>query len=262
MKKSLFAILCMLSLATITTNANAQFSIGVKGGLSIPNLSSGGSNSNPLNSGYSSRLGPDAAVYFEYHFSNFFSLQPEIEYSSQGGKKNGLQAYPTPEQVTPLFPPGQAPAYLYANFKNETKLNYIMIPVLAKIGFDLGENFRLYIDLGPYIGFLASAKQVTSGTSLVYADAGGQMPLSPQTQSFDATTDVKSSINSTNFGLEGGVGLAYVFGRNSVFIEGGGNYGFKNIQKYSADGDNKTGAATIMVGYAMRFVKTSHKAEK
>ncbi|MGZ3833046.1 MAG: outer membrane beta-barrel protein, partial [Mucilaginibacter sp.] len=97
--------------------ANAQnFYLGVRGGISIPNLTAGGSNQNPLNTGYSSRLGPDAGAFAEFKFSNLFSLQPMIEYSSQGGKKNGMQAFPTPAQFAAFFDPRPAPTYLYANY--------------------------------------------------------------------------------------------------------------------------------------------------
>ncbi len=52
-----------------------------------------------------------------------------------------------------------------------------------------------------------------------------------------------------NVGLEGNVGFMYRKGRHNIFIEGGGNYGFLNIQKGSANGKNNTGAATLAVGY-------------
>lgn len=42
---------------------------------------------------------------------------------------------------------------------------------------------------------------------------------------------------------------------NSIFIEGGGNYGFLNIQKGSQNGTNNTGAATAVVGYRYWFHK-------
>jgi hypothetical protein len=74
-----------------------------------------------------------------------------------------------------MYPPGQAPPYLYADYKSEAKLNYLMIPLLAK------------------------------------------------------------------------------FGLNNIFIEGGGNYGFLNIQKGSQNGKNNTGAATAVVGYSHWF---------
>ncbi|MEI9934607.1 MAG: porin family protein [Ferruginibacter sp.] len=223
--------------------ASAQIALGIKGGLSIPNLSSG-SSSNPLNSGYSSRLGFDGAVFADFHISRLFSIQPQIEYSSQGGKKDGMQAFPNPY--------GPTPPYLYANYNSETKLNYLLIPVLAKFKFNLGGGFKLYAMAGPNVGFLLSAKQVNSGTSPIYADPQGQQVLSPSA-SFDTTENVKSSLQSTNYGIEGAIGISYAFGNSNVFIEGGGNYGFVTIQKDAADGQDKTGAASVLVGYSYKL---------
>jgi hypothetical protein len=232
----LLAIFCNLS-------SKAQITVGIKGGLSIPNLTSG-STSNPLNSGYSSRIGPDAAVFADFHIAGIFSIQPQIEYSSQGGKKDGLQAFPNSS--------GAGPTYFYANYNSETKLNYLLIPVMAKVHFKLGEKFKFYVIAGPQVGFLLSAKQVNSGNSPIYADPEGTTPISPAT-SFDTTANVKNSLHSTNFGVEGALGFSYAIGNSSVFIEGGGNYGFINIQKNSADGENNTGAASVTVGYAYTF---------
>jgi hypothetical protein len=45
-------------------HAQAQdIAVGVRGGISIPNLSASGSEQNPLNTGYSSRLGPEFGIY-------------------------------------------------------------------------------------------------------------------------------------------------------------------------------------------------------
>ena len=217
-------------------------------------MSSGGSEQNPLNTGYKSRLGPDAAIFVAYKFSKAFSIQPIIEYSSQGGKKDGLQAFPTPGDLALYFQSQgqQAPTYLYANYKSEAKLNYLMIPVLAKFGWNFNHSspFRIYIDAGPFVGFLLSAKQVTSGSSNIYADAQGQQPLPVGEQPFDTTQNIKSQLNSINFGVEGNVGLSYRTGKGKVFIEGGANYGFLNIQKGTVNGKNNTGAATVTLGYA------------
>ena len=46
-----------------------NFTLGARAGISIPNLSAKGSENNPLNTGYKSRLGPDAGIFGEYHFS-------------------------------------------------------------------------------------------------------------------------------------------------------------------------------------------------
>ncbi|MEJ0101012.1 MAG: porin family protein, partial [Bacteroidota bacterium] len=235
-----------------------QIAIGARGGLSIPNLSSGGSNENPLNTGYSSRLGADAALFAEFKFSELFSLQPMIEYSSQGGKKNGFQALPTPPQMAALFPPGQAPLYLYADYKSEAKFNYLMIPVLAKFGWNFNKTspLRVYADAGPFVGFLLSAKQVTSGNSPLYVDDKGQQELPAGSQSFDNTQDIKDQIHKTNFGVEGNIGLNYrIDHASNLFIEGGFNYGFLNIQKGTANGKNNIGAATVTLGYSYWFKK-------
>ena len=93
MKNYLIKIASLLLFTCLCHYANAQFNGGIKGGMSIPNLSSGSDN-NPVSTGYSSRLGGAAALFVEYELSRKISLQTQLEYSAQGGKKNGLQAIP------------------------------------------------------------------------------------------------------------------------------------------------------------------------
>jgi Outer membrane protein beta-barrel domain len=237
-----------------TTASAQQIDLGVRGGISIPNLTAGGSEENPLNKGYSSRQGPDFGILGEYHISKLFSIEAMISYSSQGGKKNGLQAFPVPPDKAPMLPPGTT--YLYADFKSQAKLNYLMVPILAKFGWNLGPKspLRLYVDAGPFFGFLLSGKQdITGGTTTIFLDEKATQPLGQQ--DFNQKVDIKDQLNTFNFGVSGNVGLAYLFGRNQVFVEGGGNYGFLNIQKGSANGKNNTGAATASIGYAYRIRK-------
>jgi hypothetical protein len=256
MKKSIFFLL-FNSLVFFCSTAIAQsFSLGARGGISIPDLTAGSGNQNPLNTGYSSRLGPEAAVFVDFKFSKLFSLQPMIEYSSQGGKKDGLQGFTTPGALAALFPPGQAPDYLYADYKSEAKMNYLMIPVLAKFGKNMGRSpWRIYIDAGPFVAFLLAAHQVTGGESQFYLDPAGKEALPAGQQSFDNTQDIKDQLHTTNVGVEGNVGLNYRCGSSNFFIEGGGNYGFLNIQKSAQNGKNDTGAATATIGYSYRFGK-------
>lgn len=241
----------ILTVFSIILGCNAavlaqKYELGIRAGLSIPNLTAGGGNQTPLSKGYGSRLGPDLALLAEFEFSRSFSLQPMFEYSSQGGKKKGLQAFTTPQELVAMFPAGQAPPYLYANYKSEAKLNYLMLPVLAKFGKDFkNAAWRIYADAGPFVALLVSAHQVTGGQSQFYLDAAGTQPLPGGAQSFDHTENIKSDLRRFNVGLEGNIGLSY----KNVFIEGGGNYGFINIQKNALDGKNNTGAAVITIGY-------------
>jgi hypothetical protein len=248
-------ILVFLStLLFIAVAAGAQnLSIGAKGGISIPNLTAGSGNQNPINTGYSSRFGPDGALFAQWQFSPLFSLQADIEYSSQGGKKNGLQAINTPDQIAAMFPPGQAPAYLYARYNSEAKMNYLMLPILAGFGWNISKSpWRIYASFGPFVSLLVSAHQVTSGNSPFYSDAAGENQISPS-QSFDNNQNIRGQLHRLNGGLEGDVGVKYRFAHCAVFIEGGGNYGLFNIQKNAADGKNETGAASIVLGYAYNF---------
>ena len=255
MKKSSFSLLLAgFSLFSFITHAQ-DFTIGARCGISIPNLTAGG-NQTPLNTGYSSRLGPDAAVFAEFKYSTLFSIEPMIEYSSQGGKKDGMQAFTTPDAITAMYPPGQAPKYLYADYKSEAVMNYLMIPILAKFNWNINKSpWRVYVDAGPFAGFLLSAKQITSGESQFYTSLS-QLEVIPGGQhSFNNTQDIKDQLYTFNIGVEGNIGVNYHFGHSNIFIEGGGNYGFLNIQKGTQNGKNNIGAATSAIGYSYQFGK-------
>lgn len=243
---------CMSVLFFVSTVTAQKNYFGVKGGISIPNLTANSSEQNPINTGYCSRLGPDFAVFFEMEMNKTFSIMPSLEFSSQGGKKNGFQAFTTPDAYAAYFPPGQSPSYLWANYKSEAKMNYLMLDALFKFNWRLGAKslYSFYVDAGPFGALLLSAHQVTSGSGMIYADEQMQQPLTPGPQSFDNKEDIKNDLHKGNFGIAGDLGIALNLKSGKLFLEGGGNYGFLNIQKASENGKNQTGAATVRVGYA------------
>jgi hypothetical protein len=252
MKKSIYPFLLMILTMLFTGKIQAQnVTIGGRAGISIPNLTATGSDNNPINTGYSSREGLNAAVFADFRISKLFSLRPMLEYSSEGGKKDGFQAFPNPSGT---------PADLYATFKSAAKFNYLMIPVLAEFGWNLKAQspWRLYVNAGPYVSFLVSAHQVTSGSSIAYLDPAMQQPVSP-VESFDDNNNIKSEIHKVDAGLEGNLGISYHFRRTSLFVEGGGHYGFLNIQKGTANGKNQVGAGTAVIGYGYSLFKNKHK---
>ncbi|MDP4291369.1 MAG: porin family protein [Bacteroidota bacterium] len=243
----LFGTLITLLLLSGTIYAQ-PVTVGIKGGFSIPDLSAG-ANQNPINSGYSSRFGPDFSVYGEYHVSKIFSFSLGVEYSSQGGKKNKFQAYTTPSELASIV----TTPYLYADFKSEAKFNYLLVPVLARYYRELNYSgsTKFYVAVGPFAGFLLNAHQVTSGSSVIYLDAGKTMPLSPDPQSFDDNSNIKSDLYHFNLGVDGFLGISHDLSRrHTIFIEVGGNYGFLSIQKNAENGKNYTGAGVMTIGYA------------
>jgi hypothetical protein len=248
----------LFTLFVTRTNAQDQRNyLGLKGGISIPNLTANGSQENPINTGYGSRFGPDFGIFLETGITKTFSIMPSIEFSSQGGKKNGFQAFTTPDGYAALFPPGQVPPYLYADYNSEAKMNYLMLVALGKFNWALGSKspYSIYFNAGPFGALLISAHQVTSGSSEIYADPQMQQPVSPGPESFDNKQDIKADLHKGNFGIEGDLGFAYSLKNGKIFLEAGGNYGFLNIQKGTADGKNRIGAATVRVGYECRLKK-------
>ncbi len=235
-----------------SVNLKAQINLGVQGGMSVPDLSGG---TNEISQGYTSRLAPSFGILGNYKLNNNFYIQAEINFDGQGGQRNGIQ--PITSSDIPIQPPN---GYFYANFKNVSVLNYLEIPITIKYVFG-NSLLKYFVDAGPYFGYLLSAKEVTSGMSTIYIDKNGSPLLIPapptyQTeepvppQSFDATTDVYSSLNKINAGLTGGFGILYpISSSQGIILELKGMYGLTVIQKYSADGKSHTGNLVVEAGY-------------
>lgn len=228
------------------------FRLGVKGGVSIPNLKS--SSSNPVSRGWSSIQGPYFGIVAEYKISNLLYMQSEINYASQGGKKSGLQAISS-KPYTSFFPPDvDVPKYFYAVFSNKVHLNYLELPILLKLEYPVSDKIGIFINGGPYFGYLISAKNISSGNSNVYFDEQLTQPALPASADFGATTNVINDINRFNVGIQGGLGISLLLRNESkFFLTAGGNYGFKPIQKDKANGQSNTGAATIILGYLIKL---------
>ena len=249
----LLASSVVFSLAQSSSDKNeSKLTLGAFGGLNIPKLTGGGGN--PLSENWSSRAGGAGGLTFTLNTSTHFALSVDLLYSSEGGQRNGMQALDG-SSFNPQVPAG---TYFYADYKNESILNYLEVPLMAKYSFSLSKSSRLYLDLGPYVGFLMNAKQKTSGSSVVYADLAGTQAVSvdPQTgqvfpASFEANTDITNQINSVNFGLTGGIGISQTVGFGEVILNVRGAYGLNNIQKYSQDGKNHTGNLLISLGYSI-----------
>jgi hypothetical protein len=232
--------------------AARDISVGVKGGLSVPNLTAGGSGT-PLSSGYSSRKGADFGIFAQNDFTKTFGVSVGLEYCAEGGKKEGFQAMSVPAEYKAYLPADTK--YLYADYKSEVKLDYLLFPVLARAGWNpvSESSFRIYAALGPFFGLLVKAEQITSGSGMIYMDKERTTPITAQPVSFNKTTDIKSELRRYNIGVIGLAGVSYVIGQFSVFIEGGGNFGFIHIQKDASNGTNYIGAAVISTGVAYKI---------
>ncbi|MDR0272550.1 MAG: PorT family protein [Clostridiales bacterium] len=280
----------VISVLTVCGLFAQDVKFGIKGGMNLPNIMSGGT-STPVSEGYKSRMAAGWGIFTELQVTPPFSLRLGVEYSGMGGKKDGMQAMPTQRLLSEMasgmagmmgMTPEQemafgmlastTPQYYYANLKNTVKFDYVMIPVWAQYGWDVGQSpWRVYVNAGPFVSFILSGKQVSKGTGRLFSDASGattlwdnvpeqakeviasQFPAIAGTLGGDVrfgTTNVTGELRGANFGVSGNVGLRYQHNRNYFFIEAGGNYGFIAVQQNDANGNNRIGAASIMLGYA------------
>jgi hypothetical protein len=247
MKKISAVLFVVVFLTTLAFAQESKSSIGIIGGLNLPRLSGG--NNNELSRDYTSRSGAAFGVTCSFYLGSNFSLRIDALYSSEGGKRNGIQAFDA-SSVNPQAPTG---TYFYADYKNESILNYIEIPILLKYSIPLNKTLKFYIDFGPYAGYLMNAKEKTSGSSLIYGDRAQTLLLLDVPMAFDANTNITSDINKLNIGLTGGGGLSQKVGDSEVFFDVRGAYGLNVIQKYSANGASHNGNLLMALGYAIRF---------
>lgn len=278
MKSTSALKLLVLSVFLISQVSIAQVKIGAKVGYSVGRLTD--NTDNIYTEDYESSSGVDFGVLVEYPVSDLFSLQMEVLYTQRGGQREGMQPIPTASLSSfgsleefnyMLSLQGKGPVSdsepMYADFKNVSDLNYIEIPVMGKLGW--GDTWRFYVEAGPYIGFLVSSDQTTSGTSLITLDAAGKDPLvvinpnfdgNPSNgplwvpvppQSFDAETNTKSDLNTYNLGFHAGAGLIRKLSeKHEVFLGFRGSWGSIPIQKDKVFGESHIGGLVFSLGYA------------
>lgn len=268
--------------------------LGLRGGLAVPNIVAG--SDNPLSDGYSSRFAGCGGIFTEIGLNNTFSVRFGVEYSGQGGKRNGIQAMSSSQLFTDMAAQmgasmpteivaalgeiaANTPPIFYADVNNTVKFDYLMIPLSLQASKSIGNSpYRIYVNAGPFVSFLMSGEQASKGSSKIYlskdksVDLWSNIPLEKQ-QMLGAipqlasvlengtefgTSDITSEIRPVNVGVQGNIGFSYQCGNSSrFFIEAGGNYGFLRIQKNKENGDNSIGSANVVIGYSFKIASLS-----
>ncbi|RNC87133.1 MAG: PorT family protein [Winogradskyella sp.] len=194
MKKILFIAVFV----AITINISAQsdkgdFTIAPQIGLNLSNYSSSENLSNKI------RVAFNAGVIGEYYFSDRWSLRTGVLYDSKGTKVevNGQDFI--------------------------DKLNYIAVPLHANWHF--GSNRNWFLNFGPTLGFLASAK--------------GDTPT--------GEIDIKDVTNSFDIGLGFGIGYKFNIDENTEFyVHYQGYNGFISVNdSFPFNINNATSALNI-----------------
>lgn len=253
-----------------TQESKSPIKIGAKIGFSLGKLSN--ATSNIYTQDYESIGGIDWGFTIEFPGTERISIQTEINFTHRGGKRTGLQPVSGNElsdQLNLFLPFLGMPLItdenpLYANFENESDLNYLEMPVLVKFGW--GSDFRFYTEVGPYLGILLNATQHTRGSSQFYFDSqatnaifvpnpSGQPPfIELPAQSLDVDTKIKDDLRTVNFGGIVGIGIIKSTGENSeIFLDARASYSFGAIQFNEVFGKSHIGGIIFSIGYAYKL---------
>ncbi|QBA63755.1 porin family protein [Muriicola soli] len=188
-----FSVLAATALLTSCATCNW----GIKAG---PNFASvGGDDTDDLDS----RFGVFFGAYTECMILDTFSVQPELIFSQQGADYTESEG-----------------------FDGTFKFNYLNLPVMGK----LYVNDGLFVEAGPQIGYLLSAKEEFESMSLSGED------------------DIKDDIKNIDFGANVGLGYQFDSGLN---IGARYNFGIANINDFadSSDFSNTNNVFSFAVGF-------------
>ena len=137
MKKKILLISLAILTLTITVKSQEKIQFGIKGGINFTNMTS----DILIEKEY--KIGFHIGILSEITFGDKFSLQPEILYSTYGAK-------------------GKAIMIGGPSITTEYKLDYIQIPILAKIYLYKG----LSLEIGPSFNFLVNDKKIRESNTI------------------------------------------------------------------------------------------------
>lgn len=207
MKKLFIAAVAVMAFGV----SNAQdIKYGAKVGLNVATLNGDVEDAKSL-------IGAHLGGFVEIKINEKFAFQPELLYSMQGAKSEYSESEPD---------------YSY-NAEEKYKLGYLNLPLMAKYF----ATEKLFIEAGPQIGFLMSAKYEFEETETFMGE----------TDSFSGDADVKDNLKSIDFGFN--FGLGYEFTEN-VFASARYNVGLSDINDLEGSSAKiQNGVLQVSVGY-------------
>lgn len=190
--------------ATFTTNAQ----VAIKAGINYASISESATEPTYDDIERVSVVGAQAGLAFDLNLSEVFTIQPEILYIQKGGKST-YKLDDNNKIVDRIY------------------LNYIEVPVLAKLKFYGDEGSGFYFVAGPFAGLALSGRQERETTLL------GVTTESDRTFTFD-NDDPDERERRLDWGMSFGGGVKF----NAFLIDLRYNLGINNILDADADNEN------------------------
>jgi hypothetical protein len=226
MKKSLRLLLqIVLGLFVFSSASHAQLSVGLRGGVNFANLNLEGQDE--LSFKPKTRL--NFAVLFNIPLSNTTSIQIEPGFSQRGGRLDN-----TAEGIVNNIP-------FLVESKGKLSINYIEMPVLFQYKPKIG-NLEGIFSLGPEVRIMTgdmklkqSVKQYINGEII-------------QENSTEISLNGTDAFKKFDYGLVGGVGVAYPLGTIKVFGEARYHFGLNNLNSSDETVKAYNRGASVHVG--------------
>ena len=210
---TIFAIVVVFTLSCASVSAQG-LTAGLKAGVSIANLHGDDVKlAEELGIEFSSKIGLCAGGFITYALNDMFAVQPELLFTMKGSKAEG-EVEGEPAKLT-------------------MKLNYLEIPVLAKLSIPTPGDVRPSLFVGPSLAIKLTGKaKVESAVESEEADIEG--------------------LKSTDFGLVFGGGIDFALGQGKLTVDARYTLGLTTTRE-PEEGDEidiKNGVISLMVGYS------------
>ncbi len=210
---TIFAIVVVFTLSSASVSAQGLTG-GFKGGMNIANLHGKDVKELEEEMGVDlvSKMGFCAGGFITYNINDMFAIQPELLFTMKGVKAE--------EEV------------LGETVKVTMKVNYLEIPVLAKLSIPTPGNVRPSLFVGPSLAIKLSSK-----LKIEYAGESEEEDI--------------EELKSTDFGLVFGGGIDFGLGRGKLTVDARYTLGLTKVHEpeEGEEIDIKNGAISIMVGY-------------
>ena len=170
----------------------AQLEIGFRVGVNMSELNVDKIIANPLK--FSEHKGIQISGIFNFQLSKRFALQPELAFV-QKGFQYAMEGGDYQELLT----------------------NYFELPLLGELGIPIGNKLQIFVDAGPSLSYLLSAKE-----SIFDADID---ELSIENIDFD----IREEFERLDYGLNFGGGFSLRFGRSRLRFDARYNLGLNEL---------------------------------
>ena len=171
-------ILLVLLLVLFTVSVNAQFSVGIRGGLNLSSIQ----NFEPFE--LKSKASFHAGVFGRYMFDTSLGIETGLYYSALGGKYGGNNDN--------------------YNYKLTLNPDYLQVPVSVLYGFKLGDDITLFPAIGIYLGYGIGGKTKSEGRIFDIEGSGTEDFFNDEVNRFDMGVTAGVHLQYKRFILSGG----------------------------------------------------------